>query len=274
MRKVLAFFVLLQLSACGIGPYDIEVLCEKREGDIAVQVVRYARYSMTLLPGLGGKDVFAGIRVVNDSFFGLDTWIGETYLPIEYFSLAPEVCRRSDIDGENIAIVPITGHENLTRHVVWNRSNYRGRDENVLVLHSSSSSLWTVRGAPDFGPPNLMDEQGQVLTSLDWQTAKVQVDGSRIVASQQKALRQPFLDFYARIYGPIKSDHTLYYNTLDYVYGNPTREGCPECEPVLWRTMVSDDFAVTWSLKDYGVLRPEVLTDGVVLVATEEEESR
>lgn len=262
MKNAMVCLIALLLSACGIGPYDIEVLCEKRDGDMAIQVVRYARYSMTLLPNLGGRDVFVGIRVVNDSFFGLTTWIGETYMH-EYFSFAPEVCRRSDIDGESIVIVPIYGHENLTRHVVWNRSSYHGEAENVLVLHSLNSPSWTVRGVPDLGPPLLVNSNNENLTWNSWFTDRVEVSGPKLVVIQHDFLTAAIRNYWngtEGIYSP--------YDAMDYLRGNPKREGCPECEPIIWRKMESENFGESWRLTDYGLLRPEAVPEGATLIST------
>lgn len=242
----------LLLAGCGIGPYNVEVLCEKREGEIAIQVVSYDRYSISPLPHVGGEDRFAGIRVVGDGFFGSTTWIGDTYLPYDYFDYAPEVCRRSDIEGSVVAIVPIYDHENLARHVRWDRLNYKGEEANVIVLGSAGEE-WVVRGVPDDGSPFVATAAGELVASVRWLTSGVNVGADHMAATQQIRLRAPLLELSAK-------DSSSF---MHYLRGNPKRAGCPECEPVIERTMVSFDEGMTWQLESYRALRP--LPEGSVV---------
>ncbi len=65
---VISVLVAICTTGCGIGPYNVEVLCEKKQGDVAIQVVSYDRYSLFPHPEIGGEDSFAGICVLEYGF--------------------------------------------------------------------------------------------------------------------------------------------------------------------------------------------------------------
>lgn len=245
----------LVLTGCVKGPYNLQVEAEIRDGPVALQLLKYEKDTYFPHPHVGGHSTSYAI-VVRDDKNGRLTWLSNPAQrsPDE---LKKRTFRRSSVSGGQVVYFPIAEDYTLTPAVRRRDIVARGRVEerrpfaydNAFVFRRHYGDSFDVVIADPEGAPFVVDKNGILLSQYyAWVAKQIDVEESRIMATQFGFMIAPMwtqasvMDLY---------DIKQAYRNLD-----DDRSGCPECEPIFKRTIVSDDDGMSWHLASYEVLRP------------------
>lgn len=275
---VLALFVALATPS-----KRYEVLCEKRDGQRAVQVVRtHIRDHLADVLGRGGGHNQLDIRFVDGDTAHFLTSGSKTHNSDPNLLQMDRVCAISVVTQRVAIVAPI-----IVDPINWERFgivrlpdvgySFRQGDGSVLILGQGRNTrkYFQMIALPG---DNLGEVSyrvgGQEL--LPWMTRELLVQDNRIIATQAaisadriaKARAMPgdtaaddevrnYAKSYAEqwAYGDVWRDKSL---RVDY-------KRYPDLAPVVERRLVSTDDGKSWSLLDWRLLRPEVVPAGAQL---------
>ena len=247
----------LMLTGCIKGPYNLQVEAEIRDGPVALQLLKYEEDTYFPHPHVGGHSTSYAI-VVRDDKNGKLTWLSDP-AQLSPGDLKKRTFRRSSVSGEQVVYFPIAEDSTLTPAVRRRDIVARGRVEerrpfaydNAFVFRRHYGDSFELAIADPEGAPFVVDKDGRLLSQYyAWVAKQIDVAERRITATQYNFLLDPLwteVDGKSKVSWDIRDA----YWPLD-----DDRTGCPDCEPIFKRTLVSNDNGMTWHLASYEVLRP------------------
>jgi len=227
--------------------YDIQVVCEVRDGTRALQVVSYNSNPMPRLSAhVGGTAHLMGVRYIDQQS---STWLIEQNTGLS--SYGRRICRLSSLPPGRTIVFPAnmlftisTGSEvgpdveRLVNDVVVNNT--------FIAFNGHSWYVNTIKAIDE--KRNVENRIGDIRLST-WTTTSMQVSGQKLVARQTAPL-------YESVAPLIKGDRYLPLSAFSIIafhaYGEPLPfdtgkfGSFEELRPVVERTMESDDFGRTW----------------------------
>lgn len=238
-------------------PHNLEAQCSIESGSVTLEVITFERDWLSFIPHVGGGGAGIGVRVQEGVFPWDRTWLVQGDRSIDDEAYARRVCARSVVGNDVIIYFPVLNYWSVTSKVVRAEQTVENSPGNsLMVLRSSPEGSYSLVQIYDTGGPFLVTQDNEPVSTLTWATISIGVQNHTLRATQAsfalKAFEAPNLDWRTK---------------ESYWSMDPGRSGCSDCEPILYRTIVSTDWGETWRVEDYRNEDP--LPTGAVLVTGE-----